>query len=202
MGNTEIFESMADRYDTSERIEIARISADAIRKIIEGTETHEKRAMDFGCGTGLVGLNLMGQFQSMLFLDSSQNMTRIVQQKLEKEQHHDATALCIDFERAEPIDLQVDYIIMVQVLLHIPEEEQLLSRLSRMLSPGGHLIIVDFDKNEAIVSDIVHNGFDQKKLMNQLKTLGFNSVNSRTFYSGSKIFMNEDASMFVMDAQK
>ena len=69
MGNTDIFEMMADKYDTPERIEIAKIIADAIIGFLINTE--DKNAIDFGCGTGLVGMNLMKYFKSLLFLDSS-----------------------------------------------------------------------------------------------------------------------------------
>lgn len=28
----------------------------------------------------------------------------------------------------------------------------------------GHLLVVDFDKNDKVVSELVHNGFDQEQL--------------------------------------
>ena len=72
MGNTDKFEMIANRYDTSERIHIAKVSSDAIREyVVDATSKH---AIDFGCGTGLVGMNLVNDFHSMLFLDTSQSM--------------------------------------------------------------------------------------------------------------------------------
>jgi 2-polyprenyl-3-methyl-5-hydroxy-6-metoxy-1,4-benzoquinol methylase len=96
----------------------------------------------------------------------------------------------------------VDYIFAVQVLLHIQNTHDLLQKLHSMLKPGGHLIVVDFDQNPAVVSDLVHNGFIQSELAEQVKTIGFKDVVHRTFYRGKAIFMNQDASLFIMDAKK
>lgn len=57
IGNTEQFDKMALRYDSPERIQIANIIAEAMRDKI--TVGERVKAMDFGCGTGLIGLNLM-----------------------------------------------------------------------------------------------------------------------------------------------
>lgn len=32
--------------------------------------------------------------------------------------------------------------------------------------------------------------------------IGYKHIQSKTFYSGSKLFMGQDASMFILDAQK
>lgn len=200
MANTDKFEMIANMYDTPERIHIAKVSSDAIREYVVGAES--KSAIDFGCGTGLVGMNLLNEFKSVLFLDTSPNMIQQVHQKITDLNVQNADTLCFDFEQEGLSDLRTDYIFMVQVLLHIPDVESVVSRLFDVLHEGGHLIIVDFDHNENVVSDMVHNGFDQVKLTDIMTRIGYRNVRSRTFYSGNKIFMAQDASMFVLDAMK
>ncbi|BCJ99040.1 class I SAM-dependent DNA methyltransferase [Anaerocolumna chitinilytica] len=200
MGNTEIFDAMANEYDTTERIQIAKLASDAIREsLINGKE---KQAIDFGCGTGLVGMNLLNEFKRILFLDSSQSMIDQIKKKITEYDIVKADTVCFDLEKEKSSPFHADYIFMVQVLLHIKETDFVLSRLFEMLNPGGHLLIVDFNKNEDIISDLVHNGFDQNELTVLLKNIGFQKIQSKTFYSGSKIFMNKDASMFILDAMK
>ena len=80
MGNTDKFEMIAKTYDTSERIQIAKVSSNAIREYV--VDAKSKNAIDFGCGTGLVGMNLLSEFNSMLFLDTSQNMINQVKQRI------------------------------------------------------------------------------------------------------------------------
>ena len=191
---------IANIYDTSERIQIAEVSSNAIREYL--VDAKSKNAIDFGCGTGLVGLNLLKDFSSMLFLDTSQNMINQIKQKIADVNLQNAATLCFDFEKDSLLDLHADYIFMAQVLLHIEDVELVLSRLYEVLNAGGHLLIVDFDKNEEIVSDMVHNGFDQIELTDIMTKIGYRAIQSKTFYTGSKIFMGHDASMFILDSQK
>ena len=51
MGNIDIFEMMANRYDSTERIQIAKVTSEAIREFL--VDANDKNALDFGCGTGL-----------------------------------------------------------------------------------------------------------------------------------------------------
>jgi len=200
MGNTDKFEMMADRYDTPERIQIAKVSSNAIREYV--VDAKSKNAIDFGCGTGLVGMNLLNDFNSMLFLDTSQNMIHQIEQKISSSNIQNAATLCFDVEKDSLTDLHADYIFMAQVLLHINDFDLVLSRLYETLEKDGHLIIVDFDKNEKIASDMVHNGFDQAELTDVMSKIGYRDIQSRTIYTGSKIFMGHDASLFVLDSHK
>ncbi|WP_256760398.1 class I SAM-dependent methyltransferase [Cohnella sp. WQ 127256] len=200
MGNTDKFEMIAQMYDTPERIQIAKVSSDAIRKYV--VDAKNKNAVDFGCGTGLVGMHLLNEFNSLLFLDASQNMINQIKQKISEFDIQNVDTLCFDFEKEDLADFHADYIFMAQVLLHIDDVEFVLSRLFDVLNEGGHLLIVDFDKNEKIVSDIVHNGFNQDELTDMMTKIGYKDIQSKTFYSGSKIFMGQDASMFILDSQK
>lgn len=59
-------------------------------------------------------------------------------------------------------DIQIDYIVVSQVLLHIKEYVSL-------LKPDGYLVIIDFDKNENISSDKVHNGFVHKGVRRSIR---------------------------------
>ncbi|WP_438431484.1 class I SAM-dependent methyltransferase [Gorillibacterium sp. sgz500922] len=200
MGNTDIFERMADGYDTAERIHVAKTAAEAIRGYL--IDADQKNAIDFGCGTGLVGLNLLNEFRHIRFVDSSQKMIDRINRKLAEFAVPNADALCLDLENETGTGLRADYIFMAQVLLHIRDVDAILTRLYEALAEGGHLLIVDFDKNENIVSDMVHNGFEQAELADRMTQIGYASVRSETFYSGSSLFMNRDASMFILDAQK
>ncbi|NQX61729.1 class I SAM-dependent methyltransferase [Paenibacillus qinlingensis] len=200
MGNTDKFEMIANVYDTPERIQIAKVSSDAIREYV--IDAKSKNAIDFGCGTGLVGMNLLSEFNSVLFLDTSPNMINQLKQKMSDLHIQNADTLCFDFEKEDLSDLHADYIFMAQVLLHIPDVEFVLSRLFDVLNDGGHLLIVDFDKNEKVVSDMVHNGFNQEKLTDVMTKIGYRNMQSKTFYQGNNIFMGQDASMFILASQK
>lgn len=194
-----VFQQMANRYDTEERIKIAQIIVKEIRSGL--ADTKGKTALDYGCGTGLIGLGLIDLFSSVIFADASPQMIEQVKQKIRDGRIETAAILCCDFIEAPPT-IQVDYVIMSQVLLHIKDTGLILSRVFDAIKQSGHLIIVDFDKNERITNDKVYNGFEQKELVCLAKQIGFSSADSHTFYRGQKILMNEDASMFILNAKK
>ena len=200
MESDNIWEQMAHRYDTEDRAQTAKIITEAIRA--ELFDTKEKTALDYGCGTGLVGFGLVDLFKSFLFVDASEQMLEQVRQKLRGHQIGSAGTLCCDFLNEVPSGLTADYIIMSQVLLHIRDSRLILARLYDVLNTGGHLIVVDFVKNEAIHSDRVHNGFSLEALTGLMGRIGFASADAHTFYHGKGLFMNQDASLFILNAVK
>ena len=200
MGNTDKFDSIANSYDNPERHHIAKVASDAIKEYLG--ETKSKKAIDFGCGTGLVGMNMLSDFESLLFMDTSENMLDIVKRKITDAGALNARTLCFDFETSSQPNFRADYIFMAQVLLHIQDYEALLAKLHAVLNDEGHLLIVDFNKNDKVVSELVHNGFDQEQLKALMLKIGFKDIRSKTIYSGTKLFMNQDASLFIMDGKK
>jgi ubiquinone/menaquinone biosynthesis C-methylase UbiE len=202
VGNIEKFDSIASQYDTSERSAQAAVIAERIRQTV-GDATG-KTLIDYGCGTGLVGMRLLDAFRHVLLVDASPNMVEVVKRKIEDGRAPNAAVILCDLlgdtVQGSPPGLRGDYIIVVQVLLHISDVGLLLSRLRPLLNEGGHLLIVDFDKNDEIVSNEVHPGFDQQALAETMRQLGFQVEKSQTFYHGEGIFMNKDASLFMLDA--
>ena len=200
MGNTDKFDVIADNYDSPERMRIAEISSDALREYLD--DSKNKSAIDFGCGTGLVGISLINEFRHMLFLDTSQNMISVVDRKINEAGIVNANSLCFDFETSDSETVNADYIFMAQVLLHIRDYKSVLQKLHGILNEEGHILIVDFDKNDNIASDLVHNGFDHYELRDSMLDIGYRDIEIRTIYSGEKIFMGKDASMFILRARK
>ena len=200
MESNDLWARMALQYDTQERVDGARIIFQAIRSLLK--DTKDKTALDYGCGTGLVGLGLADRFQSIIFADASANMIQQVNRKIQDSHLENARTLQCDFLTEIPSGLQADYVIVSQVLLHIRDTRLIISRFFDALSPGGHLIVADFDRNESIVSDKVHPGFKQDDLIRLIKESGFASASARTFFHGKGNFMNQDASMFLLDAVK
>lgn len=194
----DIFDGMAARYDNDERAAVANIIATAIRGRVQGCEA--KAAIDYGCGTGLVGLQLAGCFKTLLMVDAAPGMVEQVQRKAQAQKLQNVKPFCANFAENIPENLSADIIFMAQVLLHIPDTMQILTQLYDLLNPGGQLIIVDFNKEESIHHEKVHNGFVQQELVEALKQIGFARVEAETFYHGKNIFMNKDASLFLLDA--
>lgn len=189
-----IFEQMAKRYDTAERQELARIIVDEVKPEIQ--HSRSKSLIDYGSGTGLVGLALSDLVESILLVDSSQQMLEVAQAKISRNDMTNAKVLYTDFTQESPKP-QADIVLVSLVLLHVPDTKKIVQELYNALTDGGKLIIIDFDKNDKVNHPKVHNGFVHEELKQLLTEVGFIHIEIRNFYSGKNIFVNEDATMFI-----
>lgn len=194
-----VFEQMANRYDTAERKELARIVADEVKPEVQNSRS--KSLIDYGSGTGLVGLALADLVESILLVDSSQQMLEVAQAKISRGEITNAKVLYTDFTQESP-EVQADIVLVSLVLLHVPDTKKILQELYNVLTEDGKLIIIDFDKNEKVTHPKVHNGFVHEELNELLSEVGFKDIEIRNFYSGKNIFVNEDATMFISTSRK
>lgn len=189
-----VFEQMAKRYDTEERIELAKVIVNEVRPELRNSQS--KSLIDYGSGTGLISLELSDLVHSILLVDSSKQMLEVAKAKISRKGIANAKVLYSDFTQETP-ELKSDIVLMSLVLLHIPDTNKILQELFGILNDGGKLIIIDFDKNDKIQHPNVHNGFSHEELKKRLTDIGFKSTEMKTFFHGQRIFMNQDASMFI-----
>lgn len=194
-----VFEQMAKRYDTEERIELAKVIVKEVRSELQNSTS--KSLLDYGGGTGLVSLELVDVVDSILLVDSSKQMIEVAEAKISRNGISNAKVLYSDFTQETP-ELKADIILLSLVLLHIPDTEKILQQLFNILTEGGKLMIIDFDKNDKINHPKVHNGFSHEELKKRLSEVGFTSIEMKTFHHGKRIFMNQDASMFISSSIK
>ncbi len=206
------FDARAEDYDTAVRAERAQAFAREIRAHV--AEGRQKTAIEFGCGTGLLGFALLGfallgSFRSVTFVDSSAGMIRQVEQKLERLGLPASGALCCDIIEAIPQGLRADCVFSSLVLHHIADTQAALRRLFDLLNPGGQLLLIDLDTDDgsfhAQYPDFDgHNGFDQAALCEAAKGAGFSRAESHTFYRACKRVKGEERpySLFLLNAVK
>ncbi|EIA20918.1 class I SAM-dependent methyltransferase [Listeria fleischmannii] len=194
-----VFEHMAKKYDSPERMALAKIISDRVR--LELKETKEKTLLDYGSGTGLVGLALTDLVKQSTLVDSSENMVQIIQEKLDTQDIRHVTAKVLDLTK-ETLTEKVDIIIVSLVLLHIPDTKKILKKLYQSLNEGGQLILIDFDKNEHVSHPKVHNGFLASDLSELLAQVGFSNSKIEIFHHGKNVFMKQDADLFIAISNK
>ncbi|MCM3087870.1 class I SAM-dependent methyltransferase [Bhargavaea ginsengi] len=194
-----VFEQMASKYDTEDRIALAQVITKEVREVLG--DSRSESLIDYGSGTGLVSLELTDLTKSVLLVDSSEQMLKIAKGKIERRDIANADVLYSDFIQEKP-EFKADIVLMSLVLLHIPDTDKILREMHEVLNEGGQLIIVDFDKHDEVSHPKVHNGFNHEELKNRLSHAGFNPLEIRTFHHGERIFMNRDASMFISISSK
>ncbi|WP_426450436.1 class I SAM-dependent methyltransferase [Staphylococcus xylosus] len=200
--NKDCFDQIAQKYDDPERIHLAHIITQAITQQIK--DTNYQTLLDYGGGTGLVTLNIAEYFEAVTLMDASPQMVDIFEHKVSDLNQTSINTLVGDVLLDDTIlnHKNYDVIVLSLVLLHSGNYQLLLQTLYNHLNSGGMMILVDFDKNENIYHPKVYNGFEQMDIIHVFNELGLRNPQINTFYSGEKIFMKQDASLFIATGTK
>jgi ubiquinone/menaquinone biosynthesis C-methylase UbiE len=104
-----------------------------------------RRMMDIGCGYGRLWERYQAQCDEIVLLDSSKSLL--------KQAYHRSggRAICLacDLHAIPFRDGAFDQVMMVRVLHHLPDTHAAMAELSRLITPGGHLLFSYCNKKNA-----------------------------------------------------
>lgn len=161
MVDRQYFDSKADDWDVEDRVERARAIAARLGEQIHLTPV--TKALDFGCGTGLLGFALLPMVGHLTLADPSLGMLKVAQLKIGADDRDRVTILQLD-EEGVSLPHSYDLIVSLMTLHHIPEPGETIRRLSQHLSPGGVLALADLDSEDGSFHGPeadVHQGFER-----------------------------------------
>jgi len=173
------FDQAAAGWDRKQRrIELAARIAAAISSTLPLSRT--MKAMEYGCGTGLVGLALAPKLGSLTAVDTSAGMLEVLAGKIADAKITNVTPLRLDLLH-EPLTDRFDLIFCAMVLHHIQETDAILARFSDLLRDGGYLAVADLREEDGSFHDpgadgVMHHGFDPADLAARLGGLGMQEM--------------------------
>ncbi len=173
------FNAVAMQWDEEpRRVKLAGEIASAIQAHIHLSP--EWDALDIGCGTGLVTLQLAPSLRSMTGADSSPGMLERLTAKIQQSGSANVhTELC-DLAGGELPSGKYHLITSAMTMHHIDKIEPLLQSLKSMLHTGGWVALADLESEDGSFHDdptgIFHNGFSADELFGMLERAGFSSV--------------------------
>lgn len=137
------FTQIADQWDS---LRLSMFS-DEVRKIAleHAGLCAEAVVIDLGGGTGFLSEGLAPSVASVHLVESSPEMLAVARQKLagfSNIQYHQADGLAIPLP-----DESVDAVLANMYLHHIAEPGQALAEITRLLRPGGRVVITDLDEH-------------------------------------------------------
>ncbi len=169
----------------------------------------EMDAMDFGCGTGLLTLQIQPFVHSITGIDNSQGMLEILNSKITKLNLKNVTSLFIDLDKGDTLTGQYDLVISNMTLHHIKDIDSLLKQFYNIIKPGGHLCLSDLDPDGGKFHNdntgVFHFGFSREELKNIFINAGFKNVKNTTADKITKPTVDGDLktfSIFLMSGQK
>jgi 2-polyprenyl-3-methyl-5-hydroxy-6-metoxy-1,4-benzoquinol methylase len=179
--------------------------ANAVRKAVP--LHRQMRALDYGCGTGLLSFPLKDELSAILLADSSSGMLDVVAGKIAAQGVTNMTPLKLDL-LADPLPAQTfDLIVTAMTLHHVPDTDHILRVFHDLLNPGGYLCIADLDQEDGSFHGPevdVHHGFDQADLGRRTAQAGFGEVQFQTVFTITKERESgtQDYPVFLMTARR
>lgn len=194
-------------WDDEKRTKRARLIAKEIAHTVDLKKSHN--AMEFGCGTGLISFNLYDQLKNITCIDTSQGMIHTLHSKIQQSNITTMTAYQLDINDGHLLMPTYDLIYTSMALHHVMDIEKTLKNLYSLLNKNGSICIVDLDEEDGSFHKAEkdfhgYNGFNQNELKNSIKNIGFEEVDSHTFYRDQKVIedVSINYSLFIMTGKK
>ena len=201
------FDERAKDWDSDpKKVERARVVADAIRRAIP--LSRQMKALEYGCGTGLLSFALQSELGQITLADTSQGMLNVLSDKIARAGVTNMHPVWLDLASDPLPPERYDLTYSLMTLHHIDDTEDILNKFHSLLQPDGILMVADLDKEDGSFhtdgSTDVHLGFDRDELQKIIETIGFGSVRFSTAYEIKKTIGNEEKTfpVFLMTAQK
>jgi 2-polyprenyl-3-methyl-5-hydroxy-6-metoxy-1,4-benzoquinol methylase len=182
-GEKRDFDAAAKTWDENPgRVKMAHDVAKVIRATVPLTPAMD--VLDFGCGTGLLTLQLQPLVHSVTGADSSQGMIDILSAKIRQQGIRNVTARHVDLDKGGVLDGQYDLVVSSMTLHHVPEIQPLIDRFATILKPSGILAIADLDSDEGKFHEsnegVFHFGFDRCIMQKHFGRAGLSEIRNRT----------------------
>ena len=177
------FDAVALTWDDEpRRVQLAADIAAAIKESVPLSADWD--GMDFGCGTGLLTLDLAPALRSMVGMDSSQGMVDRLNAKYAAAGIQNTRAVRCDLEQGEMPTGPFHLVASAMTLHHIPETVPLLTLMRGLMHPGGWIALADLETEDGSFHDeqtgVFHHGFSREELEQFLARAGFNSIAVRS----------------------
>ena len=171
------FDRKAASWDDEQKALRARRVADAIARRVP--LSRETTVLEYGAGTGLLALALLGRVGRVTLADSSPGMLEIARRKIVAGGLENASTLLLDLSRDPPPPERFDVVCSLLTLHHVPDTDALLSDLASLLRTPGFVCLADLDTEDGSFHGPdaeVHRGFDRADLAARMERAGFHDV--------------------------
>ncbi|MGH8116101.1 MAG: class I SAM-dependent DNA methyltransferase [Rhodanobacteraceae bacterium] len=180
--NVDRFNDIAAEWDEEPgRVAMARSVAAAMVAAL-GPGTTES-ALEFGCGTGLVTLELVPHFAHLTAMDASSGMLGILRKKCERQGVTNITLIEGNVPDGIPHE-PYDVIASSMTMHHVEDVAGLLRVLFAHLKPGGRVALADLDAEDGSfhgdAKGVAHHGFERAAFEQMLVAAGFESIRIST----------------------
>jgi SAM-dependent methyltransferase len=172
------FDARAETWDDDqEHRDRAATAAALVRETVPiGRST---RLLEYGAGTGLLAAALAADVGSVIVADPSAGMRAVLARKLAAGVFGAGQVLDLDLARDPAPDLEVDLVLALLSLHHVPELAPVPAGFVQLLAEGGAVGIIDLEEEDGSFHGEGfdgHHGFARERLTAELEAAGFTGV--------------------------
>ncbi len=177
------FDAAALNWDEEpRRVKLAGEISDTILKSLPLSQ--EWDALDFGCGTGLVTLQLAPALRSITGVDSSSGMIDRLDTKIRQTGYTNVRTELCDLDKGHLPSGRYHLITSAMTLHHVEKLAPLFQSFKALLHPGGWVALADLETEDGSFHEdptgVFHHGFSADELSNMLTAAGFSSITVTT----------------------
>ena len=183
------FDEIAKNWDSSDfRLGLAKNITDKILDNIPLSK--DDCIMDFGCGTGLVGLHIAPFVKKLIGADLSGKMLESFEAKAKDGSIGNTESMLLEVD-SELGALGLDAIVSAMAMHHIENPKKQFEKFSKALKSGGMLAIADLAKEDgsfhADNNGVYHFGFSPDELISFFVEAGFETPTIVVAYTVKKL---------------
>jgi 2-polyprenyl-3-methyl-5-hydroxy-6-metoxy-1,4-benzoquinol methylase len=173
--------------DTSKWERAQRVAAAIAERV---PSLAERKVLEYGAGTGLLGLALQPLVKEVTLADSSREMLRVAEGKIAARGLRNVRTALLDLlAGTAPPDERFGLVCTLMTLHHIPDLDAILQAFHALLDAGGVLAVADLDREDGSFHGAGfsgHSGFDRAELGARIERAGFRDVRFTTAHAVTK----------------
>ena len=165
---TDYFDEEAPVWDEKpSRIRLAKAVGEAI--VRQAAPARDMTVLDYGCGTGLLGLYLLPYVGRVTGADNSPGMLQVLSRKIAEGGLNNMRAIRLDLAQDPVPHDRYHMIVTSMVMHHIANPDETLRAFHTMLLPGGILCLADLDTEPGTfhtteaAGSVHHHGFRKRR---------------------------------------
>ncbi|PWR73886.1 class I SAM-dependent methyltransferase [Methanospirillum lacunae] len=171
--------------------------------------TSDMNVLDFGCGTGLLTLQIQPFVRSITGIDSSQGMLNVLDAKISKLGITNVRTHLFDIIRGVLPFGEFDLVVSSMTFHHIKDVSLLLKAMAGVIHSSGQIVIIDLDPDDGKFHDsnegVFHFGFERSIMKKLLEEAGYDSIREKTAASMQRVSPTGETrgfSIFIMVGRK
>ena len=182
-----LFSELAPRWDEVRKFHVDEVNVEsALKQCLSGREVTD--LLDVGTGTGRVLELMAADIKRGVGIDTSRGMLGLARTKLRNARAKNCHARFGDMYKVPFARASFDVVVIHMVLHYAEEPARVLKEASRVLRPGGQLVVVDFAAHqlEFLRKDYAHRrlGFEDTEMAAWFQTADLKFENFATLKGG------------------